>query len=63
MQQYRIIEREMEVNESLIAILKKSHSQAMSGQTVSMDEVERFMNEKVYELTHQVDAYCAAESV
>ena len=51
----------MEVNEALIAILKKSHAQAMSGQTVTMDEVEHFMSDKVYELTNSVDAYCAAE--
>ena len=51
----------MEVNEALIAILKKSHAQAMAGQTVTMDEVEHFMSDKVYELTNPVDAYCAAE--
>ena len=51
----------MEVNEALIAILKKSHAQAMSGQTVTRGEVEHFMSDKVYELTNPVDAYCAAE--
>lgn len=51
----------MEANEALVAILKKSHAQAISGQTVSMDEVERFMHEKVYELTNSVDSYCVAE--
>ena len=40
----------MEANEALVAILKKSHAQAMAGQTVEMDEVERFMHDKVYEL-------------
>ena len=48
-------------NKALIAILKKSHEQAMTGQVVSMDEVEHFMHNKIYELTHPVDAYCAAE--
>ena len=39
----------MEANEALVAILKKSHAQAMSGQTVTMDEVEHFMSDKVYD--------------
>ncbi len=52
---------DMEANEALIAILKKSHAQAMAGQTVTMDEVEHFMSDKVYELTNPVDAYCVAE--
>lgn len=51
----------MEANEALKTILNQSHAQAMTGQTVSMDEVERFMNDKVYELTHPVDACCVAE--
>ena len=33
----------MEANEALLTILKKSHAQAMAGQTVPMDEVESFM--------------------
>ena len=51
----------MEANDALKTILTRSHAQAMAGQIVSMDEVERFMNDKVYELTHPVDAYCVAE--
>ena len=35
----------MEANEALVAILKKSHAQVMAGQTVAMEEVERFINE------------------
>lgn len=42
----------MEANEALVALLQKSHAQAVAGQTVTMDEVERFMHDKVYELTH-----------
>jgi hypothetical protein len=53
----------MEVNEALIAILKKSHEQALKGQTVTMDEVEHFMHDKAYELTNPVDVYCVAESL
>lgn len=48
-------------NEALVAILKKSHQQAMAGQTVSMDAVEQFMQEKIYELSSSVDTYCVAE--
>lgn len=39
----------MEVNDALIAILKKSHAQAMEGQAVSMDEVEHYMDTRIYE--------------
>lgn len=53
----------MEATKSLVAILKKSHAQAMAGQTVTMEEVAHFMNDKVYELTNPVDAYCVAESL
>ena len=52
----------MEVNDALIEILKKSHAQAMDGQTISMDEVECFMNDKIYELTNPMDVCCVAES-
>lgn len=61
--QRKITRTIMEANEALIAILKKSHAQAMAGETMTMDEVEHFMNDKVYELTHPVDAYCVAESL
>ena len=44
----------MEANDALVAILKKSHAQAMAGQTVSMDEVEHFMQEKVYEYSFKL---------
>ncbi|MDE7086380.1 MAG: hypothetical protein K2O48_06830 [Prevotella sp.] len=51
----------MEANEALVALLQKSHAQAVAGQTLTMDEVERFMHDKVYELTHPMDTYCVAE--
>ena len=50
-------------NNALATILRKSHEQVLAGNTVSMDEVERFMSLKIYELTNSVDTYCAAESV
>ncbi|MBR1503696.1 MAG: hypothetical protein IJ618_07440 [Prevotella sp.] len=49
------------VNESLLEILKMSHDQAMNGQTYSMDYVEHFMNDKIYELSHRMDTCGAAE--
>lgn len=52
-----------ESNEALKAILRKSHEQAMSGNTFTMDYVERFMHDKVYELKHRMDSYRVAEPV
>ena len=51
----------VEANEALVALLKKSHEQALNGETVGMDEVKSFIQDKIYELTSPVDAYCAAE--
>ena len=53
----------METNDALVAILKKSHAQALAGQTVSMDEVKIYMKNKVNELTGKVDACCVTESL
>ena len=53
----------MNVSDDLIKILEMSHTQTMSGQTLTMDEVEHFMYDKAYELTHSVDTYCVAESL
>ena len=39
-------------NEALKTILRKSHEQVLAGNTLSMDEVEHFMNNKLYELTN-----------
>lgn len=61
LQQKQTIKRKMEANEALVAILKKSHEQAMNGEAVKMDEAERFIQDKLYELTSPVDAYCVAE--
>ena len=48
-------------NEALKAILRKSHAQTLAGETYSMDYVEHFMNNKIYELEHRMDACCVAE--
>jgi len=53
----------METNEALIAILKKSHAQAMAGETVTMNQVKNFMKNKIDELTNPMDTYCVAESI
>ena len=39
--------------EALMAILRKSHAQALTGETYSMDYVNHFMNNKIYELEHR----------
>lgn len=53
----------MNKNDALITLLQKSHVQAMAGDTVPMNEVESFMQNKIYELTHSVDTCCVAESL
>ena len=50
-----------ECDDALITILKKSHAQALAGETHSMEEVECFVNNKIYELTHRMDACRVAE--
>ena len=47
--------------EALLKILRKSHEQALAGETYSMDYVERFIKDKVYELNHRMDSCCVAE--
>ena len=37
-------------NTALLNILRKSHEQALAGKTYSMDYVEHFMHDKLYEL-------------
>lgn len=48
-------------NTALLNILRKSHEQALAGETYSMDYVERFMHDKLYELEHRMDSCCVAE--
>ncbi len=51
----------MDNDSALLEILRRSHEQALNGQTYSTDEVELFMKQKLYEITDEVDAGCAAE--
>ena len=53
----------MTIDNSLGTILRRSHEQALSGNTYTMDFVEQFMDSKVYELTNQMDTACVAEPV
>lgn len=48
-------------DEAMTAIMRKSQSDVEAGRVYSMDEMEAFMNRKVYELTHRMDGHCAAE--
>ena len=50
-------------NAALLNILRRSHEQALAGKTYSMDYVEHFMSDKLYELTHRMDTCSVAESV
>ena len=50
-------------NTAMLNILRKSHEQALAGETYSMDYVERFMQDKLYELEHRMDSCCVAEPV
>jgi len=45
----------IEPNESLLALLEKSHSEAMAGQTLSMEEVDSFMKNKSLQLKNSVN--------
>ena len=49
--------------DSLCTILRHSHEQALNGNTYTMEFVEQFMDNKVYELTNQMDINCVAESI
>lgn len=53
----------METNDALVAILKKSHAQALAGETVTMNQVKHYMKNKIDELTNPMDTYCVAESI
>lgn len=50
-------------NEALMAILRKSHEQAIAGKVYTMDDVEHFMSDKLYELTNSMDTCCVAEPI
>lgn len=45
----------IEPNESLLALLEKSHTEAMTGQAISMAEVDLFMKNKCSQLKNHVN--------
>lgn len=49
-------------DETMIAIIKKSHAEGLAGKNLSMEQVESIVNRKIYELSHRMDPICAAES-
>ena len=52
-----------EINDkTMVAIIKKSHAEGLAGKNYSMEQVESIVNQRIYELTHRMDAVCAAES-
>ena len=53
----------IEPDESLLALLEKSNSEVLEGRTITMDEVDLFMKNKVNELTNSMDAYCIAKPI
>lgn len=62
----RLFEAEWEVSdaptyeakdETMVAILKKSHAEGLAGKNHSMEEVEQLLDQRIYELTHRMDSY------
>lgn len=49
-------------DEAMAAIIRRSQQDVAAGRVYSMKDVELFMNQKVYELTHRMDGNCVAES-
>ena len=45
----------IEPNESLLALLEKSYSEATTGQTISMAEVDLFMKNKCSQLKNHIN--------
>lgn len=45
----------IEPNESLLALLEKSHAEAMAGKTFSMAEVDSFMKNKSLQLQNHIN--------
>lgn len=45
----------------LVKILKHSHEQIMSGKSYSQDEVERFLDQRLYEFRDKMVGTCVAE--
>ena len=54
---------EAETNEDLLVkILKISHQNVMAGKSYSQKEVERYLDQRLYELENKVVGTCVADS-
>lgn len=70
--QERLLDAQMEMDSSaeaetdeelLVKILKISHRNVMDGKSYSQEEVERFLDQRFYELEDKVVGTCVAESL
>ena len=66
----RLLDAQMEMDstaeaetdeELLVKILQRSHQQVLAGRTYSQDEVERYLDQRLYELRNKVVGDCVAE--
>ena len=48
-------------DETMIAIIRKSHAEGLAGKNLTMEQVESIVNQRMYEFTHRMDTVCAAE--
>ena len=48
--------------ELLVKILKLSHEQVLAGKTLSQEEAERFLDQRLYEFRDKMVGTCVAES-
>ena len=67
----RLLDAQMEMDNSeevetdedlLVKILQLSHRQVIAGKSYSQEEVERFLDDRLYELKNKVVGDCVAES-
>jgi len=67
----RLLDAQMEIDSAsepetdedlLVKILKISHQNILAGKSYSQEEVERYLDERMYELTNKVVGTCVAES-
>ena len=51
----------MNEEERLVKILKLSHSQVLEGKSNSQEDVERYLDQRLYEFRSKVVGTCVAE--
>ena len=52
----------MNEEERLVKILQISHNQILQGNSVSQEEVERYLDQRLYEFRNKMVGACVAES-